>query len=221
MLVENWMATNVIAVKPDTSLLKCRNMLKEHQIRRLPVIDDQNRVVGIISDRDVKGASPSKATALEVHEMQYLLAELKAKDIMTPRPVTIKPWDSVEQAAILMMDKRFGGLPVVSEDNKLVGIITDQDIFKLLIDITGARVPGMQIAFELPDTPGSMRVIFDTLRQHNARIISVLSYYLDGDKRQVYVRIRSMADQAAEDALIKALEATGTLLLAAPYDVTD
>ena len=68
MLVENWMATNVIAVKPDTSLLKCRNLLKEHQIRRLPVVDDQNRVVGIISDRDVKGASPSKATALEVHE---------------------------------------------------------------------------------------------------------------------------------------------------------
>ena len=128
MLVENWMATNVIAVKPDTSLLKCRNLLKEHQIRRLPVVDDQNRVVGIISDRDVKGASPSKATALEVHEMQYLLAELKAKDIMTAKPVTIKPWDSVEQAAIIMMDKKFGGLPVVSEDNKLVGIITNRDM---------------------------------------------------------------------------------------------
>ena len=217
MLVENWMATNVIAVKPDTSLLKCRNLLKEHQIRRLPVVDDQNRVVGIISDRDVKGASPSKATALEVHEMQYLLAELKARDIMTAKPVTIKPWDSVEQAAILMMDKRF--LPVVAEDNKLVGIITDQDIFKLLINITGARVPGMQFAFELPDTPGSMRVIFDTLRKHSARIISVLSYYLDGDKRQVYVRIRSVDDKAVEDALVKDLEATGTLLLAAPYDV--
>ena len=215
MLVENWMATNVIAVKPDTSLLKCRNLLKEHQIRRLPVVDDQNRVVGIISDRDVKGASPSKATALEVHEMQYLLAELKARDIMTAKPVTIKPWDSVEQAAILMMDKRFGGLPVVAEDNKLVGIITDQ----LLINITGARVPGMQFAFELPDTPGSMRVIFDTLRKHSARIISVLSYYLDGDKRQVYVRIRSVDDKAVEDALVKDLEATGTLLLAAPYDV--
>ena len=207
MLVENWMATNVIAVKPDTSLLKCRNLLKEHQIRRLPVVDDQNRVVGIISDRDVKGASPSKATALEVHEMQYLLAELKARDIMTAKPVTIKPWDSVEQAAILMMDKRFGGLPVVAED------------FKLLINITGARVPGMQFAFELPDTPGSMRVIFDTLRKHSARIISVLSYYLDGDKRQVYVRIRSVDDKAVEDALVKDLEATGTLLLAAPYDV--
>ena len=183
------------------------------------MVDDQNRVVGIISDRDVKGASPSKATALEVHEMQYLLAELKARDIMTAKPVTIKPWDSVEQAAILMMDKRFGGLPVVAEDNKLVGIITDQDIFKLLINITGARVPGMQFAFELPDTPGSMRVIFDTLRKHSARIISVLSYYLDGDKRQVYVRIRSVDDKAVEDALVKDLEATGTLLLAAPYDV--
>ena len=207
MLVENWMATNVIAVKPDTSLLKCRNLLKEHQIRRLPVVDDQNRVVGIISDRDVKGASPSKATALEVHEMQYLLAELKAKDIMTAKPVTIKPWDSVEQAAIIMMDKKFGGLPVVSEDNKLVGIITDQDIFKLLINITGAR-----------DTPGSMRVIFDTMRKHNARIISVLSSYMEDNKRQIYVRIRSMEESAVE-ALVKDLEATGTLLLAAPYDV--
>ena len=231
MLVENWMATNVIAVKPDTSLLKCRNLLKEHQIRRLPVVDDQNRVVGIISDRDVKGASPSKATALEVHEMQYLLAELKAKDIMTAKPVTIKPWDSVEQAAIIMMDKKFGGLPVVSEDNKLVGIITDQDIFKLLINITGARVEGMiewildiapregmQFAFELPDTPGSMRVIFDTMRKHNARIISVLSSYMEDNKRQIYVRIRSMEESAVE-ALVKDLEATGTLLLAAPYDV--
>jgi len=218
MLVENWMATNVIAVKPDTSLLKCRNLLKEHQIRRLPVVDDQNRVVGIISDRDVKGASPSKATALEVHEMQYLLAELKAKDIMTAKPVTIKPWDSVEQAAILMMDKKFGGLPVVSEDNKLVGIITDQDIFKLLINITGARVEGMQFAFELSDTPGSMRVIFDTLRKHDARIISVLSSYMEDNKRQIYVRIRSMEESAVE-ALVKDLEATGTLLLAAPYDV--
>ena len=218
MLVENWMATNIIAVKPDTSLLKCRNLLKEHQIRRLPVVDDQNRVVGIISDRDVKGASPSKATALEVHEMQYLLAELKAKDIMTAKPVTIKPWDSVEQAAIIMMDKKFGGLPVVSEDNKLVGIITDQDIFKLLINITGARVEGMQFAFELPDTPGSMRVIFDTMRKHNARIISVLSSYMEDNKRQIYVRIRSMEESAVE-ALVKDLEATGTLLLAAPYDV--
>ena len=174
--------------------------------------------MGIISDRDVKGASPSKATALEVHEMQYLLAELKAKDIMTAKPVTIKPWDSVEQAAIIMMDKKFGGLPVVSEDNKLVGIITDQDIFKLLINITGARVEGMQFAFELPDTPGSMRVIFDTMRKHNARIISVLSSYMEDNKRQIYVRIRSMEESAVE-ALVKDLEATGTLLLAAPYDV--
>ena len=124
----------------------------------------------------------------------------------------------MEQAAIIMMDKKFGGLPVVSEDNKLVGIITDQDIFKLLINITGARVEGMQFAFELPDTPGSMRVIFDTMSKHNARIISVLSSYMEDNKRQIYVRIRSMEESAVE-ALVKDLEATGTLLLAAPYDV--
>ena len=218
MLVENWMATNVIAVKPDTSLLKCRNLLKEHQIRRLPVVDDQNRVVGIISDRDVKGASPSKATALEVHEMQYLLAELKAKDIMTAKPVTIKPWDSVEQAAIIMMDKKFGGLPVVSEDNKLVGIITNRDLRFMTEQDYSQRIAEVMTRENLVTAPGSMRVIFDTMRKHNARIISVLSSYMEDNKRQIYVRIRSMEESAVE-ALVKDLEATGTLLLAAPYDV--
>ena len=76
MLVVDWMTPDVVAVKPETSLLKCRNLLKEKNIRRLPVVDGDNRVVGIVSDRDVRGASPSKATTLEVHEMQYLLAEL-------------------------------------------------------------------------------------------------------------------------------------------------
>ena len=214
MLVENWMATNVIAVKPDTSLLKCRNLLKEHQIRRLPVVDDQNRVVGIISDRDVKGASPSKATALEVHEMQYLLAELKAKDIMTAKPVTIKPWDSVEQAAIIMMDKKFGGLPVVSEDNKLVGIITDQDIFKVLIDITGARLGGLYVALEVDDKPGAMRPVFDTLREQGARISSVLSRNPEtGGKRQVFIRTMPMENGTAQEAAtIDALRSVAKVL---------
>ena len=133
MLVVDWMTPNVVAVKPETSLLKCRNLLKEKNIRRLPVVDDANRVVGIVSDRDVRGASPSKATTLEVHEMQYLLAELKARDIMTPRPLTVKPDATVEEAALLMLDKKIGGLPVVNDDGTLIGIITDQDLFKLLV----------------------------------------------------------------------------------------
>ena len=124
----------------------------------------------------------------------------------------------VSDANALMGKYKISGVPIVDNVGKLVGIITDQDIFKLLINITGARVEGMQFAFELPDTPGSMRVIFDTMRKHNARIISVLSSYMEDNKRQIYVRIRSMEESAVE-ALVKDLEATGTLLLAAPYDV--
>ncbi len=210
MLVVDWMTPNVVAVKPGTSLLKCRNLLKEKNIRRLPVVDDANRVVGIVSDRDVRGASPSKATTLEVHEMQYLLAELKAKDIMTPRPLTVKPDATVEEAALLMLDKKIGGLPVVSDEGTLVGIITDQDLFKLLVEITGVRQGGVQLNFVISDAPGSMRVLFDTLRERRARILSVLTAYQDG-KRNVSIRIRKMDDPQSEEELARHFQDMGLL----------
>lgn len=210
MLVVDWMTPNVVAVKPETSLLKCRNLLKEKNIRRLPVVDEGNKVVGIVSDRDVKGASPSKATTLEVHEMQYLLAELKARDIMTPRPITVKPEATVEEAALLMLDKKIGGLPVVNDDGALIGIITDQDLFKLLVEITGARQSGLQLNFSISDAPGSMRVIFDTLRERRARIISVLTAY-QNEKRNVSIRIREMDDTRSEDELVAHFQDLGLL----------
>ena len=210
MLVVDWMTPDVVAVKPETSLLKCRNLLKEKNIRRLPVVDGDNRVVGIVSDRDVRGDSPSKATTLEVHEMQYLLAELKARDIMTPRPLTVKPEATVEEAALLMLDRKIGGLPVVNDDGALVGIITDQDLFKLLVEITGVRQGGVQLNFVISDALGSMRDLFDTLRERQARILSVLTAYQDG-KRNVSIRIRNMDDPRSEDALIAHFQERGLL----------
>ena len=114
--------------------------MKDHHIRRIPVVDENGQVVGIISDRDVRDASPSKATTLDMYEMHYLLAELKAKNIMTAKPITVKPTDTVEQAALIMLDNKVGGLPVVDDSGKLVGIISDHDVFKALVDITGARM---------------------------------------------------------------------------------
>jgi len=207
MLIRDWMTSNVVTVTTETSMLKAGKLMKEHDIRRLPVIDNDGRVIGIVSDRDVKAASPSKATTLDVHELYYLLSELKIKDIMTPNPVTVKALDTVEKVALLMLEKSFGGLPVVDDDKKLIGIITDYDIFKVLVSITGVRAGGLQLAFRLPDKPGTMRPIFDTLRDHHASIISVLSSNNEGgeDERNVYVRIRPM-DPALEDVLIGALK---------------
>ena len=210
MLIRNWMTPEVITVTPDTSLLKLGKLMRDHGVRRLPVLDN-GRVVGIISDRDVRDASPSKATTLDMYEMHYLLAEIKAKDIMTPKPVTIKPTDTVEKAAMIMLDKKIGGLPVVDEKGALAGIISDQDVFKALVNITGVRDGGIQLGMEIANEAGAMRPIFDLLRKHGARILSVLSTNNQEGQRNIFLRIRDLPDDARE-ALLRDVQEHARLL---------
>ena len=212
MPVQNWMTTDVVSVGPETSLLKVGKLMKDHHIRRIPVVDEQGQVIGIISDRDVRDASPSKATTLDMYEMHYLLAELKAKNIMTAKPITVKPTDTVEQAALIMLDNKVGGLPVVDDAGKLVGIISDHDVFKAMVDITGARLGGLQFAVELPDQPGTARPLFDLLRAHNARILSVLTVSNPDGNRHMFVRVRDLENPQAEKELIEAVGKVGKVL---------
>ncbi|WP_300883119.1 CBS and ACT domain-containing protein, partial [uncultured Desulfovibrio sp.] len=219
MLIQNWMTAEVIAVTPETSLLKIGKLMRDNNVRRLPVLDDKGHVIGIISDRDVRDASPSKATTLDMYEMHYLLAELKAKDIMTPRPFTVKPTDSVEKAAMLMLDNKFGGLPVVEESGRMVGIISDQDVFKALVSITGVREGGIQLGIEIANRPGAMKPIFDLLRAHGARILSVLSANNQAGDRKVFLRLRDMESREAEEAVIADVRKHAQLLYWARNDV--
>jgi len=212
MPVKNWMTTDVVSVGPETSLLKVGKLMKDHHIRRVPVVDEQGMVVGIISDRDVRDASPSKATTLDMYEMHYLLAELKAKNIMTPKPITVKPGDTVEQAALIMLDHKVGGLPVVDDAGKLAGIISDHDVFKALVDITGARLGGLQFAVELPDQPGTARPLFDLLRAHNARLLSVLTVANPDGNRHLFIRVRDLENAKAEQDLIEGVGKVGKML---------
>lgn len=219
MLIRNWMSTDVIAVTPETSLLKLSKLMRDNNIRRVPVVDEKGCLTGIISDRDVRDASPSKATTLDMYEVHYLLAELKAKDIMTPRPFTVKPTDTVEKAAMLMLDNKFGGLPVVEENGRLAGIISDQDVFKALVTITGVREGGIQIGIEIANQPGAMKPVFDVLRAHGARILSVLSANNQEGDRQVFLRIRDMESREAEEAVIAAVKQHARLLYWARNEV--
>ena len=212
MPVKNWMTTDVVSVGPETSLLKVGKLMKDHHIRRIPVVDEQGQVIGIISDRDVRDASPSKATTLDMYEMHYLLAEPKAKNIMTAKPITVKPTDTVEQAALIMLDNKVGGLPVVDDSGKLVGIISDHDVFKALVDITGARLGGLQFAIELPDQPGTARPLFDLLRAHNARLLSVLTVSNDDGNRQLFIRVRDLENTKAEQELMDGVGKLGKVL---------
>lgn len=132
-LVSDWMTENPITVVPDTTLVDAHMLLKENDIRRLPVVDAQGTLVGIVTLGDVREASPSDATSLSIWEMNYLLAKLRIEDIMTADPVTIYLTDTIAQAAMLMLEHKISGLPVVDPDGRLVGIITESDIFRLVV----------------------------------------------------------------------------------------
>ena len=203
MLIRDWMTKNVISVTPETSMLKASKLMKENEIRRLPVVDGHDHVVGIVSDRDIKEASPSKATTLDAHELYYLLSELKVKSIMTRNPVTVTTEESVEKVALLMEEQGFGGIPVVDGQGVLSGIITDRDIYKMLIAFSGVRLGGIQLAFLLDDKPGMLCGILDAFRPHNANIVSVLTDVGEGGgKSHVFIRIQPL-ERAAEEALVE------------------
>ncbi|WP_462323416.1 CBS and ACT domain-containing protein [Desulfoplanes sp.] len=207
MLIREWMSQDVITVTPDTSMMKASKILKEKNIRRLPVVDESGKMVGIVTDRDIKEASPSKATTLDVHELYYLLSEIKIRDIMTKNPFCVDANGTVEKAAVVMREKKVEGLPVVDDGDKVVGIITETDIFNVMIDITGVYQGGVQLGFKLRNTPGSLKDVLSDLRASKARIISILTSYDQGgpETRHVYIRIADM-DKSEENQLKKSLE---------------
>lgn len=194
MLAKNWMTRDVITLTPDRSMMKASKLMKDKTISCLPIVDEQGRIVGIVSDRDIKDASPSKATTLDMHELYYLLSEIKVGDIMTKRPVTIRDDETVEKAAALMLEGHFGSLPVVDEDNRVVGIITDTDVFNVLIDITGVRSGGMQVCLQISTERGSLAPVLDALQDNGARIMSVLTRNVEDPEalKDVYIRFRDM-----------------------------
>jgi len=194
MLIENWMTKDVITGTPETSMMKASKIMKEKGISRLPVVDEKGVLVGIVSDRDIKDASPSKATTLDMHELYYLLSEIKLKDIMTKKVVTIRQNETVDRAAAVMLEHNVGGMPVVDEAGKVVGIVTDSDIFKVLVRITGVQEGGVQIGVRLPNQPGGLVPVLDYLKDHGARLMSLLTACEPAEvgKRDVYIRIRDM-----------------------------
>jgi CBS domain-containing protein len=132
-LVSDWMTKEVITIAPETSLKDAHDIMNEKSIRRLPVVS-QGRVVGIVTLGDIRGAEPSKATSLSVWEVNHLLANLKVFEIMTRNPATIHENESIGEAAKFMLENKFSGLPVLDDADQLIGIITESDIFRLVVN---------------------------------------------------------------------------------------
>ncbi|HBY94814.1 MAG: CBS domain-containing protein [Ardenticatenaceae bacterium] len=130
-LVQDWMTPNPITMSPETSLHEASNLMKQHNIRRLPVVA-KGRLVGIVTWGDVREASPSDATSLSIWELHYLLVKLRIDDIMSKEVLTVRPEQTIQEAARVMLQHKISGLPVV-EDGQVVGIITESDIFRLVV----------------------------------------------------------------------------------------
>lgn len=132
-LVANWMSPEVITINPDMSLPDADKLLHEYNIRRLPVVDKNNNLLGIVTLGDIRQASPSDATSLNIWEMNYLLERLQVKRFMTLNPITVYTNDTLATAASLMLENKVSGLPVLDPaDDSLVGIITESDIFSMV-----------------------------------------------------------------------------------------
>jgi acetoin utilization protein AcuB len=188
-------------------MMKASIVMKEKKIRCLPVVDEKGRLVGIVSDRDLRDAAPSKATTLDVYELNYLLSSMKIKDIMSKNLVVVKPDETVEFAAILMLENKISSLPVVNDKDELIGIITQTDIFKVLINIAGVYAGGIQFAFSLEDRPGSIKDAADVIRSYGGRVVSILSTgeTAEEGRRNVYIRCSVLSEDRLRD-LVKELE---------------
>ena len=171
MIIERRMTRNPVNASPEMSVAEASALMKREKVHRLPVLDKDRKLVGIISEKDILYASPSPVSTLSIHEMAYLLSQLTVKKLMTRDVVTITKDTTVEEAARLMVDQDLSSLPVL-EDGKLLGIISKSDLFKILLELFGARHFGVRMSFLVEDKPGAIAEISNVLSANGVDIIA-------------------------------------------------
>jgi len=184
---------NPVTISPDASFFEARNLIHEKGVRHLPVVDKNGKLVGIVTDRDIREAAPSDATLLSVQELNYLLGKLKVSAFMTPKDklLTITPDALIEEAVQLMHDHKIGCLPVI-EGEKLYGIFTETDALTHLVDVFGFKEKGTRLTVALEDKPGTMLGVLEVFKKRNLNVISIVSpsFIVEG-KRIAAVRIKT------------------------------
>src|SRR3990172_3636994 len=175
MLVGQRMSQPVITIHPDMAVQDALNLMRKENIRRFPVVTDSGALVGIVSERDLLHASPSNATSLSVWELNYLISKIKVASVMSSKVVTVTEDTPVEEAARIMADNKIGGLPV-ERDAKVVGIITETDLFKLFLELLGARETGTRLTALVTDVPGELAKLTSAVRDAGGNIIALVTF---------------------------------------------
>jgi len=175
MNVGQRMTKNPVTVTPDISVPEAQAIMRREKIRRLPVLDKQGKLVGIVTSLDLIHASPSPATSLDMYELHYLLSKLKVEAVMTKNVITVTEDLPIEEAARIMADNNISGLPVM-RNNILVGIITESDLFKLFIELFGARHKGVRLTVLLPERKGELADVAGAMAKIGGNIISLATF---------------------------------------------
>ena len=190
MLVKHWMSKQVITIDEDDSMNDAIHLLKKHDINMLPVMK-KGKLVGIVTDRDLKRASASDAITLEIHEILYLISKIKVEEIMTKDPITVPEDYTIEEAAEILLKHKISGMPVIDQYSDIVGIITQNDVFRIIISLTGVEGKGIQFGLEVADRPGSIKDVEDIIRKYGGRMASILTSYDMAPEgfRRLYIRM--------------------------------
>jgi acetoin utilization protein AcuB len=198
MLVKDWMTPAPLTVAQDKPVLEALRLLREHKFRRLPVVDGA-KLVGIVTDKDLKDAMPSKATTLSVWEMNYLLSKLTVKEVMAHPVRTTTSDDTLENAALEMQAHKVAGLPVLDNAGALVGILTITDVLGALIQVLGLKEGGVRLTIDLPDVPGALEKTTEAIKPSN--IASLATAGLADGRRQVVLRATGEGAETAAERL--------------------
>ena len=216
MRVKDRMTPSPTTALEDASFEEALHMMKEKKIRRLPIVDKSGRLTGIVVQKDLFSASPSSATSLSVFEVHYLLSKVKMKDVMTRRVVTVGDDCPLEEAARIMVDHRIGCLPIIKE-GKLVGIITETDIFKTFVEILGGREKGLRLTLDVTEKKGMLAAIAKEIAKQNGNILSLATF---SGKNATDRIITIKVVDAPKESLLKSLETACVKVLNA-VDMTE
>ncbi len=206
MLVKERMSSPVITVQMDMPVMEALELMRQENIRRTPIVDKKGKMVGIVSDKDLLNAGPSDATTLSVWELNYLLTKVRVKDVMTKDVLTVTESTPIEEAAYIMAENKIGGLPVM-RNGDLVGLITETDLFKIFLEMMGAREVGVRVTALVPEKPGELDVLTHAITEAGGSFISFGQFAgASSANKLVTFKITGMGEDAVKEKIAPFIE---------------
>lgn len=202
MLVGERMSHPVLTITADIPVQDALARMKRDHVRRYPVVDKNGKLVGIVTENDLINASPSQATTLSVWEISYLLSKITVERVMNAKVITTTPDTTVEKAASIMTDSHISSLPVMQGD-RLVGIITETDLFHILLEMLGARAPGVRLTVEIPDKPGQLYELTCAINDLGGNIVGMGAIQGEStSSRLVILKVAGVKAEALKQAML-------------------